>query len=535
MSKVLASAAKIFVPHTPGERPRIDTISIQNFRGFPGVGNPPIKLGSKNLLVYGENGSGKSSIFHALDNFFSVSETDLLQRQQLLIDQTNIYSGDGSDKTAITVTFVGGDPIGWTENSHPIDMSLYQCVIDGAYRKAMLDYRSLLAVNYKFLGGRINLFDTFVKVSLRDMAVPIGGSERPLSDIWAEVLSEFKKSHVASRKAAIDGMLKAVNDAVDAILPPLRAETNRLLKLLKWDDLEIADGFEFSHVGCDWNKKPAERGIHGQEIFFTLKQRGKEIHDPHHRLNEARQSGLALALYLAGRCIAAKSLQGDVPKLMVLDDVLIGLDQSNRLPVLDLLKTEFADWQIVLLTHDRVWFEMARAHLLENDVELPDGRRQHGWAGLELFEGMNEAGHTHPVPRPLSNFDAIAGNLQTARDFLTANHEKAAAVYARMAFEQVLKKFCSRKGVPVPFKENPKELNTEHLLGAIKAWLGDAARAVQQTALQPAIVGVEAARRVILNAFSHSTPVSLVKAEIESAIDAVATLHAELLKAFPKK
>lgn len=525
MSKALASAAKIFVPHAPGVRPRIDTISIQNFRGFPGVGNPDIKLGGRNLLVYGENGSGKSSIFHALDHFFSVSETDALTRQKLLTGQANIYSGDGPDKTSVTIWFVGGDSIEWDSTSHPADLVIAPAVVAAAYRKAMLDYRALLAVNYKFLGSRINLFETIVRVLLRDMAVPFGGSEMELCRIWSEALSEFGKSHVASRKTAIDGMLKAVNDAIDAILVPLKEETNRLLKLLKWDDLAI-DAFEFSHVGCDWAAKAAERTIHGQAINFTLKQRDTNVLDPHHLLNEARQSGLALALYLAGRCIMSKTMQADTPKLMVLDDVLIGLDQSNRLPVLELLKTEFSDWQIILLTHDRVWFEMARAHLPESGDE--------SWAGLEIFEGVNEAGHTHPVPRPLNNFDAVAGNLQTARDFLLANHEKAAAVHARMAFEQVVKKFCGRKGVPVPFKENPKELNTGHLLDAIKAWLDQPARAAPKAALDPAIVAVEAARRVILNAFSHSTPVSLVRAEIEAAIDAVEGLHAELRVQFPK-
>ena len=51
-------------------------------------------------------------------------------------------------------------------------------------------------------------------------------------------------------------------------------------------------------------------------------------------LNEARLSALALAIYLAGRQVCADTLQADTPRLMVLDDVLIGLDQSNRLPVL---------------------------------------------------------------------------------------------------------------------------------------------------------------------------------------------------------
>ncbi len=42
--------------------------------------------------------------------------------------------------------------------------------------------------------------------------------------------------------------------------------------------------------------------------------------------------------------------------------MLIGLDLSNRLPLLRVLVEDFADWQVILLTHDRVWFELAREH-----------------------------------------------------------------------------------------------------------------------------------------------------------------------------
>ena len=46
---------------------RIKKIEIQNFRAF--YGNFEIDLGGKNLLLYGENGSGKSSLFYALKLF----------------------------------------------------------------------------------------------------------------------------------------------------------------------------------------------------------------------------------------------------------------------------------------------------------------------------------------------------------------------------------------------------------------------------------------------------------------------------------
>ena len=507
----------------PATRPRIQRLSIQNYRAFPGTGNPDIVVAGKNLLVYGENGSGKSSVFHALDQFFSISEPDAYARRRLLEKEANIYSGDGSDHTSVSVQFVGAAaPIVWDHTAHPVDSARTRSVVAGAYRKAMLDYRALLAVNYRFLGRRINLFEAFVKVLMRDLAVPFMGSEKELSSIWADVMVQFPERHIETRRNFIDEMLSAINAAIDAVLVPLQDETNRLLAALRWNDLEIKD-FAFSHLTCNWRASRSDRKIRGQKISFRLEQRGEEVVDPHHLLNEARQSGLALALYLAGRKLASPTMQADTPKLMVLDDVLIGLDQSNRLPMLDLLKAEFTDWQIVLLTHDRVWFEMARAHLPETE-----------WAGIEMFEGVDVAGHTHPVQRPLGSFDAVLGNLQTARDFLAANHEKASAVHARMAFEQVLKKFCAKQGVPVRFRDDPRHLTTNDLLDAIKGWLLVPGRGAQNTALQPRIVAVEAARRVVLNAFSHSTPVTLARAEIESAIDAVQSLHAELRAQFPR-
>jgi hypothetical protein len=45
-------------------------------------------------------------------------------------------------------------------------------------------------------------------------------------------------------------------------------------------------------------------------------------------------------------------------------DTGIGLDLAHRLPLLDLLNgDEFKDWQILLLTYDANWFDMASEHL----------------------------------------------------------------------------------------------------------------------------------------------------------------------------
>ena len=63
---------------------KIKTLSLTDFRAFPGPAPAIFELDSKNLLVYGENGSGKSTLFHALRGLFSYDKPpnllDLLKK-----------------------------------------------------------------------------------------------------------------------------------------------------------------------------------------------------------------------------------------------------------------------------------------------------------------------------------------------------------------------------------------------------------------------------------------------------------------------
>ena len=57
---------------------RITDIEIKNFRAFRGTYHIGLSKSGKNLLVYGENGSGKSSLYLALKYFLEsgVDEDD---------------------------------------------------------------------------------------------------------------------------------------------------------------------------------------------------------------------------------------------------------------------------------------------------------------------------------------------------------------------------------------------------------------------------------------------------------------------------
>ena len=139
---------------------KINTISLTDFRAFPGPTPATFDLGGNNLLVYGENGSGKSSLFHALRGFFSSSKPpDLLALR-------NSFSGVGignmrvevgfDDSSAAAWTVVAGSMatrVPWSQPRHgpfavPFhpghDAPINLRVTEAAKFSAMLDYRSLL-------------------------------------------------------------------------------------------------------------------------------------------------------------------------------------------------------------------------------------------------------------------------------------------------------------------------------------------------------------------------------------------------------
>lgn len=212
-----------------------------------------------------------------------------------------------------------------------------------------------------------------------------------------------------------------------------------------------------------------------------------------------------------------------------MDDVLIGLDLANRLPLLRVLAEDFADWQIILLTHDRVWFELAKEHT-EHDG---------GWVAKELC--LLEAADKSP-PRPVIKDSADL--LDRARAHLAATPPDlmAAAVYLRAAFENRLRNVCEKHGIEVPFKSQLKEIKADVL------WAGIIERQKKRAELQtkssganipdfiPAVLvaNVEMMRSTILNRLSHAGAPTLIKSEVEFALATVGALQAHQFPNVPK-
>ena len=78
---------------------KIDTIEITNYKAF--LGSHRLQVGGRNLFIYGENGSGKSSLYYALKDFFQSSIEDIDLNE---LENTFVPAGK-EVKTAIKVTF----------------------------------------------------------------------------------------------------------------------------------------------------------------------------------------------------------------------------------------------------------------------------------------------------------------------------------------------------------------------------------------------------------------------------------------------
>ena len=195
---------------------------------------------------------------------------------------------------------------------------------------------------------------------------------------------------------------------------------------------------------------------------------------------------------------------------MVLDDVLIGLDNANRIPVLNLIAEEFADWQVVLLTHDKTWYEFARL-----------GMDSSVWKSYELFVGPNGAPVHHPRDKAGPDF-----YLGKAREHLENNDVSAAGNYARQALESKLKKHCDDKAILVRYRMDPAKVQAQDLWDAAKKRaLPESLPAAQRQELEKLFLQLEAFRSVVLNPLSHASPIHVTRAEIEGAIQAIQDLR----------
>ena len=464
---------------------RITEIEIKNFRAFYGTYRIDLRKSGKNLLIYGENGSGKSSLYFALKLFLESGE-DSSHRFE---NNQNIFITDaGYVKLCLRASQRSKQDIyEWSETVRETDDEL---IIDASRAKGFLDYKDLLSTHYVHReSNTVNVFNLLVKTLLANTVNPL--TNRTLADDWVDIQPPFPRRNATVQIATLERQIANFNDELTNRLAELQPRASETLGKFGYN---VTLNFDFS--GVQYNRDDGT--LDNQEILLTVEFFDRDIPEHHRFLNEARLSAIAIAIHFSSILMQPES---DL-KILALDDVLIGLDMSNRLPVLDILEEHFSDYQIFLTTYDKAWYEIAKQRT--SDAE---------WEYAEFYTSEpNE----HEIPIHVQD----KPYLEKAKEYFTANDYKACVIYLRTAFEAAIKKFCEKRSLRVRYSENPKGLTSEDFWQSIKA---------DTSFLEQSFIDeIELYRSIILNPISHARIVPVVKKEIFEAIKAVKTLEDKL-------
>jgi hypothetical protein len=107
--------------------------------------------------------------------------------------------------------------------------------------------------------------------------------------------------------------------------------------------------------------------------------------------------------------------------------------------------------------------------------------------------------------------------LARAQQFFKGSEWPAAANYARTAIETSLKTICDKLHVPIPFRIEAEQHNTEEFLGALK----DVKRTKRaKLLLLPKTLQsrLKALRKTVLNPLTHGSSTTVGRTEIDRAL-----------------
>ena len=227
---------------------------------------------------------------------------------------------------------------------------------------------------------------------------------------------------------------------------------------------------------------------------------GRLAKPPHGVPSESHLNSLAIALFLG----MAETFNDRIG-FLVLDDVVNSFDIEHRGQLAQLLATGFEERQLIVMTHDPIFFERI-------------SKLAPSWRRLEFTSWSYDQG-----PRMRSYETQVT--IGQARQALAANDTMGAAQKGRRALEELLQEICEGLAAPLPFRRGRQNDQREaiELVNGLRRTLKEYAPALLRE-LAPLLRLLEADVAAALNTEAHASTGQASLAEVASVLDRIEQL-----------
>jgi len=191
------------------------------------------------------------------------------------------------------------------------------------------------------------------------------------------------------------------------------------------------EGFDKIHLKF----LPDEDGVE-----FHIYYKGEEITPPRKFLSESYLNGLGICLFLA--TVRTFNVEN---RFIVLDDIINSFDAEHRMDLAKLLVDEFSDYQLLVLTHDNIWFDQFRR------------LAKKGWQHKRIKNWSYEDG--------VNIENAPGEQLEDCQEALKTGQVEFAAPIIRTYIENRLKALSEKLGVRFRFRQGAQ--NEERMCGEL--------------------------------------------------------------------
>jgi AAA15 family ATPase/GTPase len=305
-------------------------------------------------------------------------------------------------------------------------------------------------------------------------------------------LSYVKWQGAIETRKKFDRQIRTITDIGQSFA---KVHTGALQNVLNELSADISRFYLVMHPGEQIDNsrlKILEEGIEFEYGFH-----GKRAYPPLKYLSESHLNSLGIAAFLASAKLFNKTAN-----FLVLDDIVSSFDSNHRFRLVQLLHTEFADRQILLLTHEPFWFQIIKKQLMPK-----------GWLVSDLEVGPGPSLQVRASTKSVKE-EVVRKKTDGS---LTAND-------LRTCLERILKDVSLGLEVKVAFRYNDE--NERRMSGELISELRSVLKKKSTTTLSEPIFSRLEACALVATTGSHDSGPVLSSGDIAAVYDDVLKLDA---------